>query len=72
MDDTPINQILTERRSRLRARLAGAPLAEIADRSGITRQTLWRIREGHVKPDADTIDAVELALRRFGDAVEAP
>lgn len=60
--EVPIHQILTERRARLRCRLAGRSLAILADQSGISRQTLWRIREGHTLPDAETVDAIDAAL----------
>lgn len=69
MAEQPLNQILTERRARLRGRLAGVNLSRLKDRSGISRTTLWRIREGRTIPDAETVDKIEAALPEPGTTV---
>jgi transcriptional regulator with XRE-family HTH domain len=72
LPDFPISQALTERRARLRGRLQGVRLAELAATSGISRQTLWRIREGRTTPDPVTLETVEAALNRAPSGTEAP
>lgn len=58
-----IQSIIDKRREKARTGLYGANLSRLALRSGVSRFTLIRFRDGTTEPSIETIDAVEKALR---------
>jgi len=63
MNEISVNQMLTERRARLQRDLEGMNLSRLAVESGVSRTTLWRLREGIGDAGPETVDAIEQTLR---------
>lgn len=58
------NQDLTE----LRKRLNGVNLSELATASGVSRATIWRIRQGRGDPSNETVDLIWAGLEAIDEA----
>lgn len=58
------NQDLTD----LRKRLQGVSLSDLESASGVSRATIWRVRQGRGNPDIETTDAIWAGLQYLEEA----
>lgn len=59
-----IHQQLTKAQDRCRSNLRKANMYRLSKDSGISRTTLYRIRNGEVLPRAETIEAIDEAMQK--------
>lgn len=70
MEIDDINQALRRHQARCRETLQRVNILRLSRESGVSRPTLYRIRDGRAQPLPDTIAAIDRAMKPAGKETE--